>query len=454
MKTLISTTFIFLYFYSTFIGQTENKYQDIDSLIKTNSMIDAMTAIKKLKENHQADTLNSEYWLRYSKASYTFYKYEDAKSSIDIAIKLSPNNAVNYFEKGLLLNRIGELESSLSALEKAVSIAPVGEYFYWKGIVNQQLKNLESAESDYDKALESKFEGPELYNNFAILLAENGKHEKALEMINKAITLNDKYPQAYSARSKINCFLLNIDAACIDKEIAKKMGYNKVLDIPDSICNGTASQKLRFGADLLAYSKFYKQGISAYSRLIENNNSQSDYFLNRGYCYYQIKDFDKAEKDYLKALTLSNPALDLIYDNLSLLYYDINNFQKAIEYSTKRIELNPQNHIPYIDRGLCYRKMKKYKDAENDFNKSLEIKPDFFRAFGYRSFLYLELGQFSKSYDDATRSININPKYGYGYIVLAQAKQKLGMPDFCIDLYNAQKYGESDADIAITELCK
>jgi tetratricopeptide (TPR) repeat protein len=454
MKTLILTTFILFSFCSTTIGQTDNKFQDIDALIGTNSMIDAMTAIKKLKENYLQDTLNSEYWIRYSKASYTFYKYEEAKSSIDKAIKLSPNNSVCYFEKGLLLNRIGELETALSALEKAVSINQVGKYYYWKGIVNQQLKKNENAESDYQNALDNKFESQELYNNFAILLSEKEKYEKALVMINKAITLDNKYPQAYSTRSKINFFLLKTDSACIDRSIAIKMGYYKAFDIPDSVCNGTLTQKLQFSADIFAANKLFKQGIIAYSKLIDNNVLKSDYFLNRGYCYYQIKDFEKAEKNYLKALTFTNPALDLIYDNLSLLYYDINNFQKAIEYSAKRIELNPRNHVPYIDRGLCYRKLKKYKEAEKDFNKSLELKPDFFRAFGYRSFLFLELGQYQKSFEDASKSVEINPKYGYGYIVLAQAKQKLGLPDFCIDLYNAKKYGEPDADIGIKEYCK
>ncbi len=453
MKTLILTTFILFSFCYNSFGQADKKYEDIDALIKTNSMIDAMTALNKLKENHKKDTVEAEYWVRYSKACYTFYKYEDAKFSIDKAIKLNPNNASYYFEKGMLHIKIGELEPSLAALEKAVSIVPEGEYFYWKGIANQQLKNLTNAENDYDKALENNFEAPELYNNFAILLAENGNYEKALEMINKAIILNGKYPQAYSTRSKINLFLLNIDAACTDRETAIKTGYYKVFEIPDSVCNGSDATKWKFVGDLCASSKLYMQGIKAYTKLIDNNFFYSDYFLNRGYCYYKLKDYVNAEKDYLKALELPNAAIDLLYDNLSLLFYDQNDFIKSIVYSTKRIELNPQNHVPYIDRGLCYRKLKKYQEAEKDFNKSIEIKPDFFRAFGYRAFLFLELRQYQKSFDDASKSVEINPKYGYGYIVLAQAKQKLGHPDFCIDFYKAKEYGEPEADLGIKEYC-
>ena len=99
--------------------------------------------------------------------------------------------------------------------------------------------------------------------------------------------------------------------------------------------------------------------------------------------------------------------------------------------------------------------MKKYKQAEKDFNTSLKIKPDFFRAFGYRAFLFLDLGQYQKSYDDASRAIKINPEYGYAYLVRAQAKQMLKIPGFCIDYYNAKKYGQAEeAEKGKNEFCK
>ncbi|MDX6183796.1 tetratricopeptide repeat protein [Flavobacterium sp. Fl-77] len=435
-------------------GQSDIKYQEIDALIESNSMINAMDAIKKLKEDFAKDSINSDYWLRHSKASFVFFRYEDASSSIDKAIQLNPNDAELYFEKGLLNNKIHKLEIALQAFEKAVNIKKVGKYYYWKGIVNQQLRETQSAEDDYQAAIENKFESRELFNNLAILLAESGNNEKALVMINKAINLDNQYPQAYSARAKINFSLLNFDLACKDGKTAVKLGHKNPFQLPDSICNGTLNQKLQFASDLFTVNKLYKQGIIAYTMLINNKATKSDNFLNRGYCYFQIKEYVNAEKDYLKALSLPKASRDQIYDNLSLLYFDMNNFEKSIEYATKRIELDPKNHVPYIDRGLCYRKLKNYSNAEKDFNTSLELKPDFFRAFGYRSFLYLELGQYKKSFEDASKSIKINPKYGYGYIVLAQAKQQIGISDFCEDYYNAKKYGEREAEQGIKEYCK
>ncbi|HBK70822.1 MAG TPA: hypothetical protein DDZ39_04050 [Flavobacteriaceae bacterium] len=442
--------FITLFFY----GQ-EKKYSDIDSLLTKNSTIDALTALKKLKENHVKDSINSGYWLRFSKASYTTYNYDNAKSSINKAIKISPNNAEYYFEKGLLHNRIGELKPALLALDKAVKTEAKGEYLYWRGIVNQQLNNIETAQNDYQKAIENNFESPELYVNYAILLSQNHEYKKSLEIINKAIKIDNMHSHAISTRANIQLFLLKIDAACDDSKTALKLGYTQVIRIPDAICNGTDNKKALFLAEVLVSNKHYKQAIIAYIRLINFDSLNSRHFLNRGYSYYQLKDFEKAEKDYLKGLTLEHPEFDKFYDNLSLLYFDQNNYKKAIEYSTKRIELNSKNHVAYLDRGLSYRKMKKYKEAEKDFETSLKIMPKFFRAFGYRSYLYLEQGKYQEALKDAERAVEINPKYAYGYLVLAQSKQALNLPDFCNDYFAAKKYGwGNEADFAIKRFCK
>jgi tetratricopeptide (TPR) repeat protein len=435
-------------------AQSNEKYKEIDTLLKTNSMIDAMTALNKLKSDYQKDTADAEYWLRYSQGSYTFYKYEDAKKAINKAITLSPKTASYQFEKGLLLNRVGELDSASTELDKAIQLSPEGEYYYWKGIVEQQLGKMTDAETAYLKAIDHNYETAEMHNNLAILLMGNKNPEQSLTHVNKAIAMKSDYAQAYSARSKIYLYLLNVDSACVDKNKAYDLGFRKMLEIPDSVCKGSFKQKMQFAAEVCATTGFYDQAIKAYTALIDKGIKQGDYLLNRGYCYYLTKKYPLAEQDYLNAFNYKEVNKDLLYDNISLLYYEQGNYKEAILMITDRISLNPNNHVPYIDRGLCYRKMKKYKEAEKDFNMSLSIKPDFFRAFGYRSFLFLELGQNEKAYEDATQAVKYNSKYGYGYLVLAQAKYKLGIKDFCMDLYSAQKYGDPEADAAIKELCK
>lgn len=433
----------------------EAEYKLLDSLIETESMIDALSALKILETGLAKDSLKAKYWTRHAKASYLLYRQEDAKNSIRKAIKLEPKNAEIYFVKGELYNQMSDLHGALSAFDSAVKITPLGKYFFWRGIMNQRLKMNDFAEKDYLKAIEKKFETAELYGNLTILLSDKEEYVKALKSINKAISFNKNNAQAYSMKAKVYIGMLNLDSACANRDIALKMGFKKTVDIPDSICNGSEIEKIRFAAEVATVNNFYTQGIKAFSMLIDKHNiRESNFFLNRGYCYFQIKDYDKAEKDYLEALKLSKVADDLIFDNLSLLYFKKDNFQKSLEYTNKRIELNPNNYTAYLDRGLCNRKLKKYGEAEQDFNKSLEINPNFFRAFGYRAFLYLQLGKFERSLADAKKSVELNLQYGYGYLVLAQVKQELGISGFCDDFYNAMKYGESDAEKALIQFCK
>ena len=434
-------------------AQTDPKYQKVDGLIKTNSMIDALDALNILKKNYQQDTADAAYWLRYSQVSYILYKYDDAKSSIDKAIRLDPQ-AVYYFEKGLLYNRLNNPDAALKALETAVKLKEEGEYFYWRGVVNQQLGNKQFAEMDFREALKHQFETAEMQNYFAIVLFENNKMEEGLRQINRAILLDNKFAEAYSSRAKIHLFLFDIDSACSDNTTAFSLGYKKIVHIPDSVCKGSFTQRTQFVADICAGSKFYEQAIIGYTKLIDKKIIKSDYFLNRGYCYFQLGKHAEAEKDYLKALTLPKVALDMVYNNLSLLYFDQKEYHKSIEYTTKRIELNPLNDQAYLDRGLCYRKMKIYKEAEKDYDKAISIKPDFSRAYAYKAFLYMEEGRFEKALELASTAIQISPKYGYAYLVRAQIKQRLDLPDFCVDYYAAKNYLEPDADEAIRRFCK
>lgn len=432
-----------------------NKYAAIDALLEKSTMIDATTALNKLKTEFQKDTTDAEYWLRYAKAVDRLNELGQALQAIDKAIALNPKLPAVQFFKGFILNASGKPNEAIPFLNRAIELKPEAEYFYWRGIMHHQLGNGVAAVNDYKQSIQGGFETAELYNNYAILLTTEEKFTEALQAINKAIALNQYYAQAFAARSKIHIYLGNIDSACRDKRQTYLMGNRNYVDIPDAICKGTAVQKINYTADVSAATTLYKRAVAAYTTAIEMGATTWANYVNRGYSYYKTGDFVNAEKDYKMALAKTDVGnVDLLYDNLSVLYYDMDEYVKSMAWSSKRIELNPSNHVPYIDRGLCYRKLGKFKEAEKDYNKSLELKPDFHRAFGYRSYLYLQLKQYQKSYDDALRSVEIKPDYGYGYLVLGQAKKILGMSDYCVDLLKAQQLKQPDADEAVKLYCK
>jgi Flp pilus assembly protein TadD len=52
----------------------------------------------------------------------------------------------------------------------------------------------------------------------------------------------------------------------------------------------------------------------------------------------------------------------------------LGNYQVALEYHNKALEINPNNAHPYYSRGRAYLALKNYDLAEKDFNKAVELK--------------------------------------------------------------------------------
>lgn len=434
----------------------DKTYENIEVLLQTNSASSALKAISELKQIDAKEAQSSaQYWMLYAKACANAFRFEEALQAYNKAIEIAPKEAKYYFEKAnyLTTNSI-YLDTALVALETAVSLDPIGEYYYWKGIVHQRLQQKTAAILAYNKAITLGIQRPELYNNLGIALVEEQKLEEAIQHLSTAITLDSNYLAAYNTRAKTYIMLNNIAAACQDQAHLQAKTKQDLGLLPDSICTSDANVQTRFAAEIALMTQQYNAAIKHYSQLIASKNTIADDYLNRGYIYFQTKDYKKAEADYLKALTLPDAATDQIYDNLSLLYFEQNKMQQAIEYSTKRVVLDPQNPVPYLDRGLAKRKLKKYDEAEKDFNKCLEIDPNFFRAYGYRAYLNLEKGDINKAFMDATKAIEINKEYGYAYLVLGELKVQLNTGDYCDDFRNAAKYGESAGINAIELYCK
>lgn len=92
-----------------------------------------------------------------ARASLGAREHEAAYSAIiadlDQAIKLSPEMAIAYFNKGVALAEMGDLTSALSAFAKAIELKPdFGEAYYNRGYVYLNLGNREPGNRDLSKA--------------------------------------------------------------------------------------------------------------------------------------------------------------------------------------------------------------------------------------------------------------------------------------------------------------
>lgn len=113
---------------------------------------------------------------------------------------------------------------------------------------------------------------------------------------------------------------------------------------------------------------FYKQhdyltAISFYSEAIDLYNC-SKYFNNRACAYWKMREFDKAEKDFNKAIDL-NPEYNVAITNRGANYFSVNRKIKAVSDWENAVKMGNKRANDFL---------KKFKSQKNAWLKNSNTK--------------------------------------------------------------------------------
>lgn len=124
------------------------------------------------------------------------------------------------------------------------------------------------------------------------------------------------------------------------------------------------------------------------------------------------------------------------YTMIALGYRHMGEYDKAIEFYTSAIDLNPKAAEIYNDRGLVFAAKKNYDQAISDYNRAIEINPNLHAAFNNRGIAYSEKGDQQKAISDFNRAIEIKKDYALAYLNRGLAYYRSGDNNRAIDDYN------------------
>ena len=96
-------------------------------------------------------------------------------------------------------------------------------------------------------------------------------------------------------------------------------------------------------------------------------------------------------------------------------YFNNGEYQKAIEYYNKILELDVNYSDAYNNRGLAYDNLGEHLKAIEDHNKSIELDPNASDAYYNRGITYANLGKNLKAIEDYTEAIRIDPNDSDAY---------------------------------------
>lgn len=135
---------------------------------------------------------------------------------------------------------------------------------------------------------------------------------------------------------------------------------------------------LAYGS-VLSDSKDYKEMAANYDRAAEMlgptpDKNQWPIFFQRGIAYERLKQWDKAEPNFVKALEM-NPNQAQVLNYLGYSWVDQNiNLEKGLEMIKKAVELKPDDGYIVDSLGWAYFRLGRFDDAVTELERAVQLK--------------------------------------------------------------------------------
>lgn len=246
-----------------------------------------------------------------------------------------------YLDLGSALSDNGDYSSAIENFNIAIKLAKDNQTlvpaYYDRGNAYFREEDLVHAKEDYDYIINNlSTDYAQVYQARALIFSTNGDNASAFKDLNKAISLDPKFRDAYYNRGKL---------------------YARTGDLKNALADfETIVTKI----DTTDYEVYYLIGRASGQYWIDTNDEH----------YYEY-----AMENLNKCIEINKQYTDAYMDRANLYALKLD-FQDAVVDYTTVIHLDPRNINAYYFRGLGYKTFGYKSEAIADLQMVLELNPD------------------------------------------------------------------------------
>mgnify|MGYP005639534601 CR=1 FL=1 len=258
----------------------------------------------------------------------------------------------------------GNFDEALFEVKNLIEVSPnLPMLFNFEGMIYSALKNYQSANSSFEKAILLDPHFSQAYNNLGNVFKLIGNSNEALKNYKKAIELRPRYAESLN------------NAGVIEKE------------------NGN-----------------FPSSIDYLKRSLNENPEFAEAHNNIGNVYTVQKDFQAAVLHYRKCIEIS-PHFVEAYNNLAIAYKNVQNLATATEICKKGMQVK-SDYAPIINTyGTILQASGKTNEAIRFYLEATHLKKDFPEAHNNLGNAYKQIGNLASAEHHYLKAIELRPNY-------------------------------------------
>ncbi|MCM4154467.1 tetratricopeptide repeat protein [Gramella sp. AN32] len=310
--------------------------------------------------------------------------------------ELEASNEEIYIQKAQIYSKRDQHKDAIKMLEAALEITlEDAEIFSLIGMEYLFLEDFENAKYSFMKCLEEDDEDYSALYNVMYCFDFLEQKEEAIEYLNLYLNKNPYCEVAWHQVGKQYFDL---------KEYQKALAAFDFAIISDDRFVGAYLEK----GKVLEKLKRYNEAIENYNITLELDDPTSFAYLRIGKCFEKLSCDDLALKNYEQTVH-EDPLLDKGWIAITDFYIKKLDFQKALYYINKAINIDEENVLYWKRYAKINNRLKFYEEAEHGYRKSLELGNYELETWIRRCDILIGLGEFDTAINCMLQALEFYP---------------------------------------------
>ncbi len=303
------------------------------------------------------------------------------------------DSSLFYFQKGLEEKKAKRYLVASDHFTKAIELnAAYVEAYIENGFANNEMHRTDAAKTDFTKALKLDPQNETAIKELTNIYFNYRQYQNALDLAQKCKNCVDKdriiamcyfKMEDYGKAEKL--LIAQVNKNPKDAELAYTLASNylemglepkAITWYENAVLLDDTKSKWFFELGLLySNTNNYKKAVIAYKKASDLGFIKgNDFNENLGFAYVYSSDFDNGAK-LLDDLISRRPGDKELVRDVATAFYDSKNYDKALDYCQKLLEMDMKDGKALYQAGLCFQKKGMAERGMQMCDKAIELDP-------------------------------------------------------------------------------